>query len=76
MVDTRQRKQPKDFVVPNTTTEHKITCISSLFSRYWYPTSLVSDNGPELTSEEIIKQSSMYIFSKMHLKGLSTELGT
>lgn len=45
-------KWPEVFVVPNTTSEHTIICLSSLFARYGYPISLVSDNGPQFTSEE------------------------
>lgn len=40
------------FIVPNTTREHTITCLSSIFARYCYPIYLVSENPPQFISAE------------------------
>ena len=44
-------KWPEVFVLPSTTTGKTIECLRSLFCKFGYPEQLVSDNGPQFTSE-------------------------
>ena len=45
-------KWPEVHEMTQTTTEKTITVLSHLFSNYGLPVQLVSDNGPQFTSEE------------------------
>ena len=45
-------KWPEVIQMPSTTAQQTISALSSVFSRYGLPDQLVSDNGPQFTSEE------------------------
>ena len=45
-------KWPEVYTMQSTTVNKTIDCLRSLFCRYGYPEQLVSDNGPQFTSEE------------------------
>lgn len=45
-------KWPEVVMMPSTTSQLTIDVLRSLFSRYGLPEQLVSDNGPQFTSEE------------------------
>ena len=45
-------KWPEVIVMSSTTTQHTIKSLRSIFSRFGLPEQLVSDNGPQFTSDE------------------------
>ena len=45
-------KWPKVIVMSSTTAQHTIEALRSIFSRFGLPEQLVSDNGPQFTSDE------------------------
>ena len=51
MVDTTSRL-PEIIATNSTTSQSAIALLQSIFARFGVPVELVSDNGPQLTSEE------------------------
>ena len=51
LVDTHS-KWPEVITMSSTTSQHTIEALRSVFSRFWLPDQLVSDNGPQFTSDE------------------------
>ncbi|XP_040359235.2 uncharacterized protein K02A2.6-like [Ixodes scapularis] len=45
-------KWPEVFTMQSTTTERTVRCLRELFCRFGIPETIVSDNGPQLVSEE------------------------
>nr|XP_050045684.1 uncharacterized protein K02A2.6-like [Dermacentor andersoni] len=45
-------KWPEVFVMRSTTSERTVACLRELFCRFGVPETVVSDNGPQLVSEE------------------------
>ncbi|XP_075534932.1 uncharacterized protein LOC142570433 [Dermacentor variabilis] len=45
-------KWPEVFVMPSTTTEATIQCLRDVFARFGFPETIVSDNGPQFTSQD------------------------
>lgn len=48
-------KWPEVVMMSSTTSQNTIETLHSIFSRYGLPEQLVSDNGPQFTSEEFVQ---------------------